>query len=55
VTFTDKHSEAIENKVDWMVNSLLTGPIISRALNLLASLGFLEKRGNDWPVNYISF
>ena len=34
-----------------MVNCLLIGPIISRALNLLASLGLFEKRGNDWPVN----
>jgi hypothetical protein len=44
VTFTEISSEALENKVDWLVNSSLTGPICSRALKQLTQLEILTAR-----------
>jgi hypothetical protein len=34
-----------------LLNSSLTGPIFSRALNSLMQLGIFSARDKDWPVN----
>jgi putative ABC transport system permease protein len=41
----------LKRQVDWLVNSSLTGPIFSCALNRLTQLEIFPARDKDWPVN----
>jgi hypothetical protein len=51
VTSPKKGAKRLKRQVDWLVNGRLTGPIFSRALNLLTPLEMFCARDKDWPVN----